>query len=70
MSAEPNRRTPYSTDLRWRIVWQRLAKGLTFQNIAQNLSISAATASNIFKLFQATGEVDPKRPPKRVKETR
>ena len=65
MSAEPNRRTPYSTDLRWRIVWQRLAKGLTFQNIAQNLSISTATASNIFKLFQATGEVDPKRPPRR-----
>ena len=65
MSAEPNRKTPYSADLRWRIVWQRLAKGLTFQSIAQNLSISTATASNIFKLFQATGEVDPKSPPKR-----
>ena len=59
------RRTPYSNDLRWRIVWQRIAKDLTFQQIDQNLCISTATASNIFKLFQATGEVDPKRPCKR-----
>ena len=65
MSAEPMRRTPYSNDLRWRIVWQRIAKDLTFQQIAQNLCISTATASNIFKLFQATGEVDPKHPSKR-----
>ena len=51
--------------LRYRGLDTRLAKGLTFQNIAQNLSISTATASNIFKLFQSTGEVDPKPPCKR-----
>lgn len=65
MSAEPTRKAPYSNDLRWRIVWQRLAKDFTFKQIAQNLSISTATASNIFRLFQATGEVDPKSPSKR-----
>lgn len=65
MSAEPMRRTPYSNDLRWRVVWQRIAKDLTFQQIAQNLCISTATASIIFKLFQATGEVDPKHPSRR-----
>ena len=65
MSAEPMCTTPYSNDLHWRIVWQRLAKDLTFQQIAQNLSISTATTSNILNIFQATGEVDPKSPGKR-----
>lgn len=64
-TAEPSCRAPYATDLRWRVVWQRLAKGLTFERIAENLSISTATASNIFKLFKDTGEVDPKTPGKR-----
>lgn len=63
MSAEPTCRAP---DLRWRIVWQRIAKDLTFERIAQNLGICTATASNIFKIFEATtGEVDPKKPSKR-----
>ena len=34
---------------------------LTFKNIASNLSISIGTVHNIFKLFEQTGEVDPKK---------
>lgn len=64
-SAEPNRRAPYSNDLRWRIVWQRIALNLGFQDIAKNLNISVGTAYNIFKLFETTGEVDHKKLPQR-----
>ncbi len=62
-SAEPNRRAPYSNDLRWRIVWQRIALDLGFQDIARNLN-----AYNIFKLFETTGEVDHKKLPQRERK--
>ena len=61
------RRAPYSSDLRWRIVWQRLALNLKYQQIAENLSISVGTVHNIFKLFEETGEVDHRKHPKREK---
>ena len=67
-SAEPTRRAPYSNDLRWRIVWQRIALGHGFEKIASNLNISVGTAYNIFKLFEATGEVDHKLQPKRERK--
>ena len=65
MSAEPTRRVSYSKDLRWRIVWQRLAKDLKYERIAQNLSISVGTVHNTLKLFEQTGEVDPRKREKR-----
>ena len=61
-SAEPTRRAAYSQDLRWRVVWQRLALDLRYLLIARNLNISVGTAHNIFKLFEATGDVEPKKP--------
>ena len=61
-SVEPTRRAPYSNDLRWRIVWQRIALDLGYQEIARNLNISTGIAYNIFKLFESTGEVDSKQP--------
>ena len=67
-SAELTRRAPYSTDLRWRVIWQRLALGFTFQKITQNLSIAIGTVHDIFQLFEATGEVDPKTPCKRERK--
>ena len=67
-SAEPMQRAPYSNDLRWRIVWQRIALDHGFQKIASNLNISVGTAYNIFKLFEATGEVDHKPQPKRERK--
>ena len=65
MSAEPTRRVSYSKDLRWRIVWQRLAKDLKYERIAQNLSISVGSVHNTLTLFEQTGEVDPKKREKR-----
>ena len=59
-SIEPGRRKPYSADLRWRVVWQHLALGLNYLQIATNLDISLGTAYNIVRLFKATGEVHPK----------
>ena len=47
VSAEPGRKTPYSVDLRWRIVWQRIGMNFEFRKIACNLSVSLGTVYNI-----------------------
>ena len=59
MSAEPGRRKAYSEDLRWKIVWLKLSKDLTFNKIASCLTISVGTAYNIWRLFVLTDEVEP-----------
>jgi len=59
-SIEPGRRKAYSVDLQWRVVWQRMALGFKYHEIATNLGISLGTAYNVIKLFEATGEVSPK----------
>ena len=60
MSAEPGRKAAYSSDLRWRVVWQRIGMELPFREIANNRSLSLGTVHNHFKLFEMTGEVTPK----------
>ena len=64
-SAEPGRKKAYSEDIRWRIVWQKIALNCSFRDIAQNLNVSTGTAYNIYKLFETTGNVDPMTPPVR-----
>ena len=59
MSAEPGRKAPCSSDLRWCIVWQRMGVELTFREITNNLCLSLGTVHNHFKRFQMTGEVAP-----------
>jgi len=59
-SCEPCRRTPYSHDLRWQIVWQRIALELDFCTKASNLSVSLATVRRICTLSEQTGNVNPK----------
>ena len=59
MSNEPGRKAPYSSDLRWRVVWQRIGMELAFRKIADNLCLSLGTVHNHFKRFQLTGEVAP-----------
>ena len=59
MSAEPGRKAPYSRDLRWRVVWQRIGMELSFRKISINLCLSLGTVHNHFKRFQQTGEVAP-----------
>ena len=65
MSAEPGRTKAYSPDLRWRVVWQRIAMELSCRDVAERLCISVGTAHNTFQLFQRTGSVDAKPPSKR-----
>ena len=65
MSAEPGKTKVYSADLRWRIVWQRIGQDLTYREIATNFCISLGSVSNIMKLFETTGCVDPKALPSR-----
>ena len=57
MSAEPGRKAHYSSDLRWRMVWQRLAMDLPFCKIARNLNVATGTVHNVFKHFVNTGDV-------------
>ena len=59
MSAEPRRRKPYGNDLRWRIVYQRIALTFTFEKIARNLNIGVSTAFRIYSRFERTGDIEP-----------
>ena len=59
MSAEPRRKKAYSIDLRWRVVYQRIGIGLTFQKISRNLNIAASTAHLVLARFERTGNVEP-----------
>ena len=54
MSIEKHRTKAYDADLRWRIVYQRKAMGLTLQKVAENL---VATAYRTEQLFDETGDV-------------
>ena len=64
-SAEPGRKAPYSVDLRWRIVWQRIGINYSFRRIAHNLNVSLGTVYNIYRQFNLTGNVQPKLQPLR-----
>ena len=51
LSAERSRTggmAPYSVDIRWRIVWQRLSKDLTFAEIAERLNVLVSTVHGIY----------------------
>ena len=57
--AEPYRKKAFSVDLHWRVVYQRIAINLPFNDIAKNLNIAASTAHRTYTLFERTGKVDP-----------
>ena len=61
-SAEPARTAAYSSDIRWKVVWQRAGMGLSFREIATRLQIGLGTAHRIYKKFEETGEVAPIKP--------
>ena len=46
MSAEPQRKTAYSNDIRWRIVWLRLTREFSYQDVARSLCVSLGTVHN------------------------
>ena len=58
-SAESGRRAPYSRDIIWRVVWQKVGMGMTFRQIASRLQIATGTAPSIFARFQDTGDISP-----------
>ena len=58
-SAEPGRRKAYSSDIRWRIIYQCVEIGLTFPDIARRLNIALSTAHRIFSIFERYGTVEP-----------
>ena len=66
MSAEPGRKTAYSNNLQWRIVYQRIAMNLPLVKIAQNLNVTVSTVHRIYRLFEESGTVDPLSPRKRL----
>ena len=57
LSAEPGRKRAYDRDLRWRIVYQRVAMNRSFVEIAASLNIAASTAHRTFHQFKLTGDV-------------
>ena len=59
-SCEPRRKSGYSNDLRWRMVWQREVLGYTYDTVAKNLSVDVSTVSRVVKLFNSSGSVDKK----------
>lgn len=59
-SCEKRRSSPYSEDVRWRIIWQRFAQDRSNHEIAENLSIDASTVKRIIRKFESTGNVTKK----------
>ncbi|XP_065908973.1 uncharacterized protein [Dysidea avara] len=55
MSIERSRCSAYSDDLRWRIVWHKLALGMDDKSTASNLCVDPSTVFRIMKRFNASG---------------
>ena len=66
-SYEPARSSAYSDDLRWRMVYQRMALGLTFDQISKNPGVDKSTAQSTVTIH--TGSVH-KRPYPKEKASR
>ena len=59
MSAEPGRKRAYTADIRWRIIYQRMALELPFDEKATHLNIATSTAHQIYHQFELTGDIRP-----------
>lgn len=51
---------PYSTDLRWRVVWLSLVHCTSPHDISKLLNISSRTVARYVQLFNSTGDVVPR----------
>ncbi len=56
-SFESSRSKAYSSDLRWRMVYQRTLLGQSYSQIASNLNVDPSTVFRTVKLFEETGTV-------------
>lgn len=50
---------PYSTDLRWRVVFLHVAENISITRIAEMLCVSESTVRRYLNLFWQTGDVKP-----------
>ena len=58
-SAEPSRTSPYSNDLRYRMIFQTQGMGLTCEEVAKNLCVDTSTVYRMVSKFNTTGELRP-----------
>ena len=58
---ERSRSSAYSSDLRWRIIWQRLPLSLPAKEVSSNVSVDLATVHRIVCKFESLGNVEKKR---------
>ena len=63
-SIEPRRTAAYSTDLRWRMVYQIDGLQFSYSKVAQNLGVDVSTVKRVLKTFRRTGVVAKKTYPK------
>ena len=54
---EPARSSAYGDDLRWRMVYQRMALRFTFNQISKNLGVDKSTARRTVALFKTIESV-------------
>ena len=59
-SCEKGRTSAYSTDIRWRIVWQKEALLQSSAAIANNLGVDVSTVRRVVDRFHTTGGVEKK----------
>ena len=62
-SAQPQRTSPYSDELRWRMVYQCYGLQLTYRQIARNLNVDVSTVCRVINRYQETGNVSKRRHP-------
>ena len=59
-SCENRRTQAYSSDLRWRMIYQALVLNKSSREIAQNLNVDQSTVSRTVKLFNEEGHINKK----------
>ena len=57
-SCEKRRTSPYSEDLRWRIVWKKEALGLRTCDVARSVNVDSRTVRRVLRRFRLTGSVE------------
>ena len=64
--------SPYSTDLRWRIVRAMEKPGTPYEDVAERFEVGRATVNRWWRLYRETGDVDPRphagHPPRKLDE--
>ncbi len=58
VNTEPMRTSPYSNDLRWRIVYQREGLMIPYNQVAQKFCVGVSAVCRVVRKFQSTGQVD------------